>query len=171
MREAADVPVAVGFGVGTPEQVAQVGEIADGVIIGSRLVRGDRGRRPRLEAGLDDIRSFLRDSVRALAPGTDRRLPTANATAMWVFLGFTFGMCLFVVLWATGLAQDAAGVVALGILGIGVLAQMASALRREDLASARRGCGPSLIAAVVLAGAVGLAACGGRRAARARRST
>lgn len=44
---------------------------------------------------------------------------------MFVFLGFTFGMCLFVVLWATGLAQDAAGVAALAVLGIGVLAQMA----------------------------------------------
>ena len=44
---------------------------------------------------------------------------------MLVFLGSTFGMCLFVVLWAIGLAPDAAGVVALGILGIGILAQMA----------------------------------------------
>jgi ABC-type phosphate/phosphonate transport system permease subunit len=43
---------------------------------------------------------------------------------MWVFLGFTTGMCLLIVLWATGLAADAAGVFALGILGIGVLAQM-----------------------------------------------
>ena len=35
----AELPVAVGFGIGTPQQAAQVGEIADGVIIGSRLVR------------------------------------------------------------------------------------------------------------------------------------
>jgi tryptophan synthase alpha chain len=34
-----EVPVAVGFGIGTPEQAATVGGIADGVIIGSRLVR------------------------------------------------------------------------------------------------------------------------------------
>jgi tryptophan synthase alpha chain len=34
-----EVPVAVGFGIGTPEQAAEVGRIADGVIIGSRLVR------------------------------------------------------------------------------------------------------------------------------------
>jgi tryptophan synthase alpha chain len=33
------VPAAVGFGVGTPEQAAAVGRIADGVIVGSRLVR------------------------------------------------------------------------------------------------------------------------------------
>lgn len=39
VREAASVPVAVGFGVATADQARQVGEIADGVIIGSRLVR------------------------------------------------------------------------------------------------------------------------------------
>jgi hypothetical protein len=44
---------------------------------------------------------------------------------MWVFLGFTAGMCLFIVLWAMGLAQDAAGVFGLGLLGIGILVQMA----------------------------------------------
>jgi len=37
--DAGGTPVAVGFGIGTPEQAAQVGAIADGVIIGSRLVR------------------------------------------------------------------------------------------------------------------------------------
>jgi tryptophan synthase alpha chain len=35
----ASVPAAVGFGIGTPEQAATVGRIADGVIIGTRLVR------------------------------------------------------------------------------------------------------------------------------------
>jgi tryptophan synthase alpha chain len=35
----APVPVAVGFGIGTPEQAAQVGGVADGVIVGTRLVR------------------------------------------------------------------------------------------------------------------------------------
>lgn len=39
VREHTDVPVAVGFGIGTPEQAAEVGRFADGVIIGSRLVR------------------------------------------------------------------------------------------------------------------------------------
>jgi tryptophan synthase alpha chain len=42
-----DVPVAVGFGIGTPDQAVAVGAFADGVIVGSRLVRavaeaGDR---------------------------------------------------------------------------------------------------------------------------------
>jgi tryptophan synthase alpha chain len=39
VREAAEVPVAVGFGIGSPEQAAEVGKVADGVIIGTRLVR------------------------------------------------------------------------------------------------------------------------------------
>jgi tryptophan synthase alpha chain len=39
VRASASVPVAVGFGIGTPEQTAAVGRIADGVIVGSRLVR------------------------------------------------------------------------------------------------------------------------------------
>lgn len=38
-RDAAGVPVAVGFGISTPEQAGEVGRIADGVIVGSRLVR------------------------------------------------------------------------------------------------------------------------------------
>jgi tryptophan synthase alpha chain len=57
----------VGFGVGTPTQAAEVGAIADGVIIGSRLVRAVADARD-LEAGLQDVRAFLSDTVRALAP-------------------------------------------------------------------------------------------------------
>ena len=39
VRAAATVPVAVGFGIATPEQARAVGELADGVIVGSRVVR------------------------------------------------------------------------------------------------------------------------------------
>jgi len=39
VREAASVPVAVGFGIARPEQASRVADIADGVIVGSRLVR------------------------------------------------------------------------------------------------------------------------------------
>lgn len=35
----ATVPVAVGFGIGTADQAAEVGKLSDGVIIGSKLVR------------------------------------------------------------------------------------------------------------------------------------
>ncbi len=39
VRPATDLPLAVGFGIGTPRQAARVARIADGVIVGSALVR------------------------------------------------------------------------------------------------------------------------------------
>lgn len=38
-RAATDLPLAVGFGISTPDQAARVARIADGVIVGSALVR------------------------------------------------------------------------------------------------------------------------------------
>lgn len=62
----AATPVAVGFGIGTPEQAAQVGEIADGVIIGSRLVRA-AGEGGAPQAAADAVASFLSETRVALA--------------------------------------------------------------------------------------------------------
>jgi tryptophan synthase alpha chain len=62
----AEVPVAVGFGIGTPAQAAQVGEVADGVIIGSRLVRA-AGEADGPEAAAEAVGSFLRETRVALA--------------------------------------------------------------------------------------------------------
>jgi tryptophan synthase alpha chain len=62
----ADVPVVVGFGIGTPQQVAQVGEVADGVIVGSRLVRA-AGEAGGPDAAAAAVGAFLRDSRAALA--------------------------------------------------------------------------------------------------------
>jgi len=39
IRKAIRSPLAVGFGISTPEQVEQVGSVADGVVVGSALVR------------------------------------------------------------------------------------------------------------------------------------
>jgi tryptophan synthase alpha chain len=39
VRASTEAPVAVGFGISTPEQARTVSEIADGVVVGSRLVR------------------------------------------------------------------------------------------------------------------------------------
>ena len=62
----ASTPVAVGFGIGTPEQAAQVGQLADGVIIGSRLVRAaGEGGSPQDAA--DAVGSFLSETRVALA--------------------------------------------------------------------------------------------------------
>jgi tryptophan synthase alpha chain len=38
-RAAVDLPLAVGFGVRTPAHAAAIGEIADGVVIASELIR------------------------------------------------------------------------------------------------------------------------------------
>lgn len=69
VKSRADVPVAVGFGIGSPEQAAEVGEVADGVIIGSRLVRlvadaadGDRA--------VADVTAFLKETRAALGVGS-----------------------------------------------------------------------------------------------------
>ena len=39
IKEAVDLPVAVGFGISSPEQAAFVASLADGVVVGSALVR------------------------------------------------------------------------------------------------------------------------------------
>jgi tryptophan synthase alpha chain len=62
----AEVPVAVGFGIGTPAQAAQVGEVADGVIIGSRLVRA-AGEAGGPDAAAAAVGSFLQETRVALA--------------------------------------------------------------------------------------------------------
>ncbi|BAR07239.1 tryptophan synthase subunit alpha [Scardovia inopinata] len=45
IHQTSDLPVAIGFGINTPEQAHQMAELADGVIVGSALVRiiGDHG--------------------------------------------------------------------------------------------------------------------------------
>jgi tryptophan synthase alpha chain len=60
IREAVDLPVAVGFGISTPEQAAQVGGVADGVVVGSALVQllADEG----IEAGAGFVAS-LREAL------------------------------------------------------------------------------------------------------------
>ena len=61
-----EAPVAVGFGIGTPQQAAQVGALADGVIIGSRLVRA-AGEAGSPEAAADAVAAFLHETRVALA--------------------------------------------------------------------------------------------------------
>jgi len=55
LRKRLDQPLAVGFGISTPQQVAAVGEIADGVVVGSTLVRlvEERGSEPGFPALLE----------------------------------------------------------------------------------------------------------------------
>jgi tryptophan synthase alpha chain len=59
IREHTSLPVAVGFGVSTPAQAAQVAAIADGVIVGSAIVK--RQRDP------DGVERFVSELARAVA--------------------------------------------------------------------------------------------------------
>jgi tryptophan synthase alpha chain len=60
VRASSSVPVAVGFGISTPEQAAAVGAIADGVIVGSRVVRAVG------EGGAEAVGELVRDLSAAL---------------------------------------------------------------------------------------------------------
>jgi tryptophan synthase alpha chain len=60
VRAATDVPVAVGFGIATPEQARAVAEVADGVIVGSRVVRAAR------EGGAEAVGSIVAELADAL---------------------------------------------------------------------------------------------------------
>ena len=61
-------------------------------------------------------------------------MPAADSLdcrAMWVFLAATLGACALIVIWAIGFAPDVGAVVAVAILGIGILAQMADGARAD----------------------------------------
>lgn len=66
LRKRLDQPLAVGFGISTPQQVAAVGDIADGVVVGSSLVRlieeqgGDPGLPRVLEERVRELAAPLR---------------------------------------------------------------------------------------------------------------
>jgi tryptophan synthase alpha chain len=62
----AAVPVAVGFGISSPEQAAAIGELADGVIIGTRLVRAVADAAGR-DAAVAAVTDFLRETRDALS--------------------------------------------------------------------------------------------------------
>ncbi len=65
IRRVASLPIAVGFGISTPEQASRVAAVADGVVVGSALVRA-------LEAGgIDGAVRFcqsLRDGMDGVTP-------------------------------------------------------------------------------------------------------
>ncbi len=66
VHAAADIPAAVGFGISTPEQAAATAEKADGVIVGSAIVKliGQHGRDavPPVAAYVRGMKAALEDS-------------------------------------------------------------------------------------------------------------
>lgn len=67
LREATDLPLAVGFGISTPEQVRQVTRVAEAAIVGSAVVR-------RIEAAgggrvVAEVEAFVRELAGGLVQG------------------------------------------------------------------------------------------------------
>ncbi|HVP69602.1 MAG TPA: tryptophan synthase subunit alpha [Anaeromyxobacteraceae bacterium] len=76
VRARSAVPVVVGFGVSSPAQAAEVGRLADGVVVGSAIVeRVARGGTRRARA--DRVRRFVAALKRSLRPGPSQRVGRA----------------------------------------------------------------------------------------------
>ncbi len=61
VRQTTSKPLCVGFGITTPEQAKRVARIADGVIVGSRIIKLIEE-----DQSLNSVRSFIRDLKNAL---------------------------------------------------------------------------------------------------------
>jgi tryptophan synthase alpha chain len=75
-------PVCVGFGIGRPDQVAAVGRVADGVIVGSAIVRlvEERAGSPSLVADVGDFIASLKAPLRGLgSAATEEGRPRRGA--------------------------------------------------------------------------------------------
>jgi tryptophan synthase alpha chain len=67
MRELTDLPLALGFGISTPEQVKEAANIADGVVVGSAIVRfiETHGASPDLPEQLESFTRQLTAPLRS----------------------------------------------------------------------------------------------------------
>ena len=65
LRKITDTPICVGFGITTPEQAAMVASQADGVIVGSAIVRTVQDN-----ADAPDVAQKLKDFVTPLIEAT-----------------------------------------------------------------------------------------------------
>lgn len=65
LRRRLELPLAVGFGLSTPEQVAEVGKVADGVVVGSALVAivEEHAGDPELAARIEERSRALRQAL------------------------------------------------------------------------------------------------------------
>jgi len=66
IREHTDAPVAVGFGISNPAQAREVGGFADGVVVGSAIVRmvGELGDAPDMPAKVGAFVKSLADAAK-----------------------------------------------------------------------------------------------------------
>ncbi|MCS6970741.1 MAG: tryptophan synthase subunit alpha [Planctomycetota bacterium] len=68
LKQAADIPVCIGFGISTPEQAATAARFGDGVVVGSHLVRliEQHGREPGLVRLVAERAAQLAGAVHAV---------------------------------------------------------------------------------------------------------
>ncbi len=69
LRRHTRLPVAVGFGIKTPEQAAEVARLADAAVVGSALVQRIAGNLDAAGRPLPDLEGAVLAEVRALAAG------------------------------------------------------------------------------------------------------
>ncbi len=69
LRAHTKLPIAVGFGVSTPEQFAEVGSFADAAVVGSAIVQCIERNRGREAAALSELLSSLTASAHPVAAG------------------------------------------------------------------------------------------------------
>ena len=69
LRGETDLPICVGFGISQPEQVRMLAPVADGVIVGSAIVRRvmEAATKPH-DAVLDDVGQYVSSLLAALQP-------------------------------------------------------------------------------------------------------
>lgn len=67
LREQTTLPICIGFGISRPEHVRLLAPVADGLIVGSAIVRrmAEAGTRPRDEV-LRDVREYVAELIAAL---------------------------------------------------------------------------------------------------------
>jgi tryptophan synthase alpha chain len=69
LREQTDLPICIGFGISQPEHVSRLAAVADGVIVGSALVRrlADAATKPRAQI-LAEAGAYVESLIRATSP-------------------------------------------------------------------------------------------------------
>jgi tryptophan synthase alpha chain len=82
LREQTELPVCIGFGISSPEHVRTLAPVADGLIVGSALVRrlAEIANRPRLEV-IRDIGGFVAELARAIEDAPRRSPQGATAVS------------------------------------------------------------------------------------------
>lgn len=79
LRSRTHLPICIGFGVSRPEHVRMLAPVADGVIVGSAIVRrmGEAASRPRHEV-LADVGQYVSELIAALNPAGESPITVSS---------------------------------------------------------------------------------------------